>query len=170
MDADRNREDMSVLWKAKLSAIRKKHNLTIEALAQLLPAKAELVADWENGKETPPSFLKRALHDLDQDLTIRALQGAERSPPIYRSGPMAPFLQKEAILIRPVDGTPAIGLCQRFSSDQPREETLGNARLLIAAYNAFELAGRVLGTNAVLFAESLADGGLAECWKGAIKN
>jgi hypothetical protein len=37
-----------------------------------------------------------------------------------------------------------------------------NARLLAAAYNAFDSAGKKLGLNAVLLAEALADGGIAQ--------
>jgi hypothetical protein len=42
------------------------------------------------------------------------------------------------------------------------EEARGNARLLRAAYNAFDSAARKLGINAVEFAERMQDGGIAE--------
>jgi hypothetical protein len=42
-----------------------------------------------------------------------------------------------------------------------REQAIGNARLLAAAYNAFDSAARVLGCNAVELAERMADGGIA---------
>ena len=67
--SDRNAEAIALWWNAKLSAFRKKHNLTVDELARLLPAKTQLVADWENGKQQPPLFLKRALRELDQELS-----------------------------------------------------------------------------------------------------
>jgi hypothetical protein len=41
-------------------------------------------------------------------------------------------------------------------------ETEGNARLLAAAYNAFDSAAKRLGCNAVELAERMADGAIAE--------
>jgi hypothetical protein len=46
-----------------------------------------------------------------------------------------------------------------------REEAIGNARLLAAAYNAFDSAARALNVNAVELAERMHDGGLAELIK-----
>jgi len=43
---------------------------------------------------------------------------------------------------------------------------MGNARLLIAAYNAFDSAARKLGVNAVELAERMADGELARLIEG----
>jgi len=43
----------------------------------------------------------------------------------------------------------------------PRDTTTGNARLLAAAYNAFDSAAKRLGCNAVELAESMQDGGIA---------
>ena len=42
-----------------------------------------------------------------------------------------------------------------------REEAIGNARLLAAAYNAFDSAAAKLGVNAVELSEAMADGGIA---------
>jgi hypothetical protein len=41
-------------------------------------------------------------------------------------------------------------------------QTNGNARLLAAAYNALDSAAKKMGVNAVLLAEAMADGGIAE--------
>jgi DNA-binding transcriptional regulator YiaG len=160
--AEQVAQGIALWWNAKLTSFRKKHDLTVDDLARLLPAKRQLVADWENGKQQPPSMLKRALWNLDQDLTVKALQNAERAEPLHRSGPMVPFMQKGVIVIRPADGAPAIAQCQRYSSERPAEETMGNARLLVAAYNAFDSAARKLGINAVVLAERMESGGLAE--------
>jgi hypothetical protein len=44
----------------------------------------------------------------------------------------------------------------------PRKECNANARLLAAAYNAFDSAARKLGCNAVELAEQMQDGAIAE--------
>jgi hypothetical protein len=44
----------------------------------------------------------------------------------------------------------------------PRKECNANARLLAAAYNAFDSAGKALGVNAVELAERMADGLIAD--------
>jgi hypothetical protein len=48
------------------------------------------------------------------------------------------------------------------SESYPVEERNANARLLAAAYNAFDSAAAKLGVNAVELAERMADGGIAE--------
>lgn len=53
-----------------------------------------------------------------------------------------------------------IGIAKVYGNiGQPRE---ANARLLGAAYNAFDSAANKLGCNAVELAERMADGGIAE--------
>ena len=54
-----------------------------------------------------------------------------------------------------------------YSSDDstvyiPRHQAVANTRLLAAAYNAFDSAGKKLGVNAVELAERMQDGGIAE--------
>jgi DNA-binding transcriptional regulator YiaG len=66
--SERDAKGIALWWNATLSSFRKRHNLTIDELARMLPAKTQLVADWENGKQHPPLFLKRALRELDQEL------------------------------------------------------------------------------------------------------
>jgi uncharacterized protein (DUF2235 family) len=49
-----------------------------------------------------------------------------------------------------------------YGHETSKETAEANARLLAAAYNAFDSAGRKLGLNAVQLAERMADGGLAD--------
>jgi DNA-binding transcriptional regulator YiaG len=56
-------------WRAKLRAFRKKHKLTQKQLSGLLPAGLRTVEDWEREKRTPPPILKRALRDLERELS-----------------------------------------------------------------------------------------------------
>jgi DNA-binding transcriptional regulator YiaG len=67
-EAERNAHNVALWWNSKLTNFRKKHGLTVEDLARLLPAKTQLVADWEDGKQPPPLLLKRALRDLERDI------------------------------------------------------------------------------------------------------
>ena len=70
MVSERDVEGIALWWNATLTSFRKKHNLTVEELARLLPAKTQLMADWENGKQQPPLFLKRALRELNLELKV----------------------------------------------------------------------------------------------------
>jgi len=67
-EAERNARNVALWWNSRLTNFRKKHELTVEDLARLLPTRTQLVADWESGKQQPPLFLKRALRDLERDI------------------------------------------------------------------------------------------------------
>lgn len=164
-EAERNDQAVALVVSSLLKNFRQRHSLTQEALAKLLPVDLQSIVDLENGTQEPPRLLKRALHDLDHELTVKAMRSADRAAPLYRSGPMTALMQKQSILIRPVDGSEPIAQCQRYSNRRGVDETMGNARLLIGAYNAFDAAARRLGVNAVELAEGMADGGLAELVK-----
>ncbi len=164
-EAERNDQAVALVVSSHLKNFRQKHGLTQEALAKLLPLNLPLIVDLENGAQEPPRLLKRALHDLDQELTVKAMRSTDRATPFYRSGPMTALMQKQSILIRPADGSEPIAQCQRYGNRRGVDETMGNARLLISAYNAFDAAARRLGVNAVELAEGMADGELAELVK-----
>ena len=86
-ESERNAKGIAAWWITTLTGFRKKYNLSVEGLARLLPAKADLVADWESGKERPPFLVKRALRNLDDELTVKAMRSTDRAAPFYRSGP-----------------------------------------------------------------------------------
>jgi DNA-binding transcriptional regulator YiaG len=57
-------------WISILRAFRKTHCLTQENLAALLPTTSKRnVQDWEQGIHKPPQYLKRAIRDLERQLS-----------------------------------------------------------------------------------------------------
>lgn len=56
----------------EVKAWREARGLTIEQVATRLPCGARTWAHWEAGTRTPPSFLRRALRDLDTELALAA--------------------------------------------------------------------------------------------------
>ena len=82
------------------------------------------------------------------------------SQPVHTPGPVrvfSPFGRPEIVTDRPT-AHETQSVVTQFG--QPNADS--NARLLAAAYNAFDSAAKRLGVNAVEFAERMADGGLAE--------
>jgi DNA-binding transcriptional regulator YiaG len=56
-------------WPRIIRTFRKKHRLTQQRLADLLPlASKRNVQDWEQGVHRPPLFLTRALRDLSREI------------------------------------------------------------------------------------------------------
>lgn len=56
-------------WPAHLKQFRMRHGLTQKKLADLLAVSARVVQGWEFGDRSPPPYLKRALTQLDSDLS-----------------------------------------------------------------------------------------------------
>lgn len=52
----------------KIKSFREKHKLNQSALADLLEMNVRTLQDWEQERFEPPSFLFRALRDLERDL------------------------------------------------------------------------------------------------------
>jgi hypothetical protein len=80
--------------------------------------------------------------------------------PIHTPGPVRVF----SALGRPeiVTDRPTAYETQDIVTQFAQPNADSNARLVSAAYNAFDSAARKLGINAVEFAERMRDGGLAE--------
>lgn len=51
-------------WPMLLRAFRKKHDLMQKELAQKLKTKLRNIENWEQGKSTPPPYLKAALETI----------------------------------------------------------------------------------------------------------
>src|ERR1700735_3894767 len=94
------------------------------------------------------------------------------SQPIHTPGPLE-FLERDATEDIWNRGEPLTladmgtrnDVANVFSADDSsvsitREQAVGNARLLAAAYNAFDSAARALNCNAVELAEAMQDGAL----------
>jgi hypothetical protein len=82
------------------------------------------------------------------------------SQPIHTPGPVDLLYEVEDhdpddIILRSTHDGLNMGICQVF-------ESRANARLLAAAYNAFDSAAKRLGVNAVLLAEGLQRAGIAD--------
>jgi DNA-binding transcriptional regulator YiaG len=59
-------------WPRIIRQFRKRHKLTQERLASLLPTTSKRnVQDWEQGRHKPPHYLKRALRDLARELETK---------------------------------------------------------------------------------------------------
>ena len=54
-------------WPGFLREFRLRHNLTQKALADKLQISLRNVENWESGFNKPPSYLKRALKDLENE-------------------------------------------------------------------------------------------------------
>ncbi len=55
-------------WSKRLKSFRKKHSLTQKMLADRLPTSLRNVENWEADIYKPPSYLKRALTDIEREL------------------------------------------------------------------------------------------------------
>jgi transcriptional regulator with XRE-family HTH domain len=56
-------------WPEYLKHFRDRHNLTQQQLADRLPTSVLRIEAFEQGESVPPQFLKRALRDLERDLS-----------------------------------------------------------------------------------------------------
>jgi hypothetical protein len=90
------------------------------------------------------------------------------SKPIHTPGPLGLLYAARSISIVREGFVETIARCE-MESTRPLDETGANARLLAAAYNAFDSAAKKLGVNAVLLAEAMADGGIFDLIRFADK-
>jgi hypothetical protein len=77
--------------------------------------------------------------------------------PIHTPGPLRLLYAARSISIIRSGFVETIARCE-MESTRPMDETGANARLLAAAYNAFDSAARALGCNAVQLAEAMQEG------------
>jgi len=93
------------------------------------------------------------------------------SKPIHTAGPIAVdefsnlYLARHIANGSAISGAPSLAVTTNGSDSWPEDEKFkckANARLLAAAYNAFDSAGKKLGLNAVLLAEGLQHGAIAD--------